>query len=298
MQSSSIATPNEVQTSPLYDQDLTKYCRYKSFNLFLYSRTATSTPLFLLHKTSDSSIFAHFSGSFTKHDPAIYFSIAREIITKTSGLLQKENLKYFLAKNSTPLLNVELINETDRVRPYRAQKGWSPAVIDICDLLCGCPYIYQDKNECVSYYIEMPMLSVGLMGEAAVKNKIDFEAKYYTLDEILDPSNEEIAKNLPKCFNDDQNLLYYAQRYIVKNEPVEIKSRFAILRCDPTLRNSIIPSLHYSAYKKHSEEWTIYRAYEGEYPTEEELRGITGILIPGSGNAAYETNVPWFKETV
>src|SRR5688500_14170812 len=84
-------------------KELTSYQYYSDFHLLLYSRTTANIPLFFLHKSPESaSFFTHFSGNYTKHDPNIFFAVAREFVNHTGGLLHTENLKYMLAENANP----------------------------------------------------------------------------------------------------------------------------------------------------------------------------------------------------
>lgn len=41
------------------------------------------------------------------------------------------------------------------------------------------------------------------------------------------------------------------------------------------------------------QKWAHYKAYDLEFPSEEELKHLKGIIIPGSKNAAYDTTTPW-----
>ncbi len=41
------------------------------------------------------------------------------------------------------------------------------------------------------------------------------------------------------------------------------------------------------------ERWTYYKAYDLESPSEEELKHLKGIIVPGSRCASYDTTLPW-----
>jgi len=41
------------------------------------------------------------------------------------------------------------------------------------------------------------------------------------------------------------------------------------------------------------QKWKIYKAYNYELPTEEELKSLKVITIPGSPEAVYDTTLPW-----
>ena len=93
-------TPPIPSNPTTIGEELTAYNRFTSFNLFLFSRQENDQSLLLLYKSSDFPAYTHLSGRFSPHDPAISFTIAREIITRTCGLLHSENFKHFTAKNT------------------------------------------------------------------------------------------------------------------------------------------------------------------------------------------------------
>ena len=133
------------------------------------------------------------------------------------------------------------------------------------------------------------------MNSVAKKKNIDFEPRYFTIDEVLRADNREVSGNLRSCLA-DVKLLEYMKRFVINDESIEIKEHYAVLACDPILNKSVIPSLFYSAFKKHGEEWKFYKVYEGEFPSDEQLRKTTGILIPGSVYAAYDESPTWYKD--
>jgi len=132
--------------------------------------------------------------------------------------------------------------------------------------------------------------------KVAQDRNINIRFGYYSLDEILATEEAgEINQGVREHLKNPK-ILQYVNKYIVNGEPVEIHEHYAIITCEPRTINFLIPSLHYSVLRKHGESWRQYKAFEGEFPTDEELKKIKGILIPGSHYAAYDTNVPWYKE--
>jgi len=291
MKASSV--PSVVPANPLDSQDLSKYAYCTNFNLFMFSRNANDTPVFLLHNTSDSSDFATFSGPLGQHDPILSFGIAREVITKTCGLLSTQNFKYFLAEDRCSLAGNELLLEEDLNEPVRPQKGFTDAIDDICEQMCNTPFIFQNGKGNATLFVEIPMLNVEALNEVAKENYIDFEGKYFSLKEIRDIENQEVSQRLRRCL-DDASLSEYTEKFIVNCEPIEFKGHYAMISCDPTATTSMLKSLHYSVFRKQGESWKYYKAYENEFPSDEELKNLKGILIPGSPHSAYDTNVSWY----
>lgn len=41
------------------------------------------------------------------------------------------------------------------------------------------------------------------------------------------------------------------------------------------------------------EKWQYYFGFNGEFPSDEELQTIKGIILPGSGVSVYNKTVPW-----
>jgi len=283
-----------TSTPQISHEELTSFKYFSHFNLFLFSRYPKANPSFLLFKTSNSPL-SHFHGEYTKHDPAIFYSIAREFITKTAGLLCTQNLQYFLAKNPVPLKTENLVLEKSVEHPIRPQKGFVPAINDICRLLTESPYIFQDHTGTATYFIEIPMLDLKLVHEVAQDRDIDIQFQYMTMKEIIEAEESTIHSALRKCL-ENPKLSHYMNHYIVQGKDIEIHAKYAMICCEPRATTYMLHSLHYSMFKKHGEHWRFYKAFEGEFPTDEELKNMKGIIIPGSGNAAYDTTVPWYKE--
>jgi len=260
---------------------------FQEFNLFLFSRDKDSKPCFMLHKATAATenLYSHFYGSFTKDDASIFYAVAREFVEKTNGLLSSENFQYFLLENPVILKNEnDLVFE--RMIPnvhIRPQNRWSAIVNDICGLLCESPYIYQDETEKVTYFVEIPMLNLEIWNKTAKEKGVDIELTYKFFEGILG-------------LVEDAKLQNYIKEYLVENKPIEIHSYYAIVCCEPLAVDHMLQSLHYSVFKKHGEHWRFYRAFKGEFPSHQELQRVKGVIIPGSGNSAYDTTVPWYKE--
>jgi len=43
------------------------------------------------------------------------------------------------------------------------------------------------------------------------------------------------------------------------------------------------------------ERWAFYKVYDLEFPSEEELKHLKGLLIPGSKHAAYDSSLSWLE---
>jgi GMP synthase-like glutamine amidotransferase len=295
MQSNSVSTAEPIDTLSKEDTaNLTAYKIYEGFNLFLYSRNEENKPLFFLHKYADSHNFTHCSGKNTKHDPNVFFAVARELITQTGGLFYSENLKYFLAENSSPLKIEDLVLEENRKAPVRPQKAFTNVVNDIWKMLAESPYIFQDESNIVTYFVELPMLNLETIKEAAQKKELEFEMKYYTIEDLLDIENKEIGMTVKKCL-ENSKLLTYLNKFIINCEK-DIGEYYGVISCEPKSTTHMMHTLHYPVYKKHGEIWKFYRAFESELPTEEDLKKFKGIIIPGSSMSAYYTHMAWYKE--
>jgi len=41
------------------------------------------------------------------------------------------------------------------------------------------------------------------------------------------------------------------------------------------------------------DKWAVYKAFDFEFPSAEELKHLKGIIFPGSKNAVYDDNNAW-----
>jgi GMP synthase-like glutamine amidotransferase len=297
MEDKSVLTEEQAQVFDVEDmKNTTEYKSLDHINLFLYSRNKTNKPLFILYRPADSQGFKHFSEELIKHDPNILFSVTREFILQTAGLLSNKNLKYFLAENASPLNIDELVLDENFKAPVRAQKNFNPdAFNDFWNFLTESPYIFQDHSKSVTYFVELPMLNFEILKEVAQKKGLDLEMKYFTLEEIMDRENQEINMNVRQCL-ENPKLWIYLNKFIVNCEPLEIKEHYAMIFCCPQTKVDLAKAIVYQPFKRHGEHWRNYKAYEGDLPTDEDLKKLKGIIIPGSGMSAYDMNVPWYNE--
>jgi len=284
------------QQSPSLPKSPNAFNHFCAFNLFIYSRDSSNQPHFLLHKSSKTPSFTHFPGTFDQNDPAIIFAIAREFVSKTGGLLYTENIKHLLKENPEPL-STTLVMESDPNATVIPQKVYTFPINDICRLLCECNHIYQDDQGIVSYFIEFPMLNTDYANEIVKERGMSLEIKYFTLEEIRNKENKETSDEVKKTLESPQ-LGDYIDGHIVRLEPIETTDHFAVISCDPMAKSFMLNSLHYSVFKKYGENWRLYRAHEGDLPTDEELKKLKGIVIPGSSQSAYDTHLPWFEPLI
>jgi len=50
-----------------------------------------------------------------------------------------------------------------------------------------------------------------------------------------------------------------------------------------------------SLFEGSKERWAYYKAYDLEFPSDEELKHMRGFIIPGSKYSAYDTTIPWLE---
>jgi len=137
------------------------------------------------------------------------------------------------------------------------------------------------------------LLDTEIINKTAKEMGIMMEIKYFSFEEILDVANTEISQEIRTCLA-NTGLLKYMEKYIIRGEAIEIEENYAVLSCNAARRDSLIPALNYCTHKKHGEKWRFYRAYDFDFPTDEELKKLKGILIPGSGHSAYWDHVEWY----
>jgi len=139
------------------------------------------------------------------------------------------------------------------------------------------PYQEADNNDAY-YFVEIPYLDLQKLNSFCKTHSIKLNVKYSTLEEITscDPSHN-LHNSLQNLFT--SNLISYVEKYIKGAEPIPVKGRYAIVCIMTTPTNYRTMGLFGSYYKKHGEEWKLYR-FPLEVPTKEELSQLNGKLYP------------------
>lgn len=287
------SSPAPQTASKIDISELTAFRHYDSFNVFFYSKKPSGKTNFLLYKTYNSEKLTHFHGYVSIHDPCVIFAAVREVITMTKGLFYRKNIQYFLKHNPLAMdpSAIKLENKDDIVRP---QKGFTPAIDELAKLLCNCNYQFQDESNTVTYFIEFPILNNKLINDFTMEEGIDIEFESVAVDDIINSQSDKISPDVTVLFR-NAKLTQYVQEFFIENKEVEIINKYALICCEPLAINYMRSSLHHSFFKKHGESWKLYKAYEGHLPSDEELKNLKAIVIPGSGQAAYN-QVPWYKD--
>jgi len=282
-------TTNSNNTSTL-----SAFRYFDSFNLFIYSRSSDNKTHFLLRKKHKTADYAHFYGNFTNNEPSLIQALAKKFVRRTSGLFCSDNFKYFTKENSILIDSGNVVVE-NCPKTSRPPKTATPALNDIIKKVCESPYFFQDSSNTATYFVEIPMMDLEKVEEFAESRAINHHFRYFTMDEILTPRNEDINRKLKETFYENDELLAYVEKYIINNETIEIQEIYGLLCCEMFLKTYILHALHFSFFKKHGEVWRFYKAFEKDLPTDEELKTMKGLVIPGSSFSAYNANVDWYQ---
>lgn len=70
--------------------------------------------------------------------------------------------------------------------------------------------------------------------------------------------------------------------------------KYAFINCDERVHISYnYETLFKGQFIENNESWQFYKAFENELPSEEDLKHLKGIIIPGSHNSAYNEKIEW-----
>jgi len=273
---------------------LTAFRYFDGFNLFIYSRSADNKTHFLLRKKHKSADYSHFHDDFNNNEPSLILALAKKFMRRTSGLFCSDNFKYFTKEDSILIDSGNVVLE-NCPKSSRPPKTMTPAFNDIIKLVCESPFFFQDNSNTATYFVEIPMMDLEKVEEFAESRAIKHRFKYFTMDEILTPRNEDINRKLKETLHENHELLSYVEKYIINNEPIETQEVYGLVCCEMFIKTYMLHALHFSFFKKHGEVWRFYKAYEKDLPTDEELKNMKGLVIPGSSFSVYNVNVDWYQ---
>lgn len=266
---------------------------YDGFNLFLFSRSRDNQIRFLLRKKSKTADFVHFTGSYTNNEPSLMLALGKAFVKKTNGLLCSPNLRYFSLENPIPFEPANIVLENN-AKSAKIPRTLSVALNDICQQLCESPLFFQDDSNTATYFIEVPMLDLQRLDEFSQTRAITHKFEYFTLEDMLVERSQEINRKLKGLLLDNHGFKNYLVKYIINNEPVEITDSYGVICCEMFLKSYMLHALHFPTFKKHGETWRFYKAYEKDLPTDDELKRLKGLIIPGSSMSASNPNVDWY----
>jgi len=140
--------------------------------------------------------------------------------------------------------------------------------------------------------VEIPSVNVDSLNEYCKDRGLKFEFMETTFELLTDPGDSKIDSALKELVR-NKYLNEYVTQYILKQKPIEMK-KYAMYFVEPKARNYQFDALYYGHIKKHGEQWKKFHIPEFELPADDELKSLTGILIPGSSCHTYD-NPDWQK---
>lgn len=273
---------------------LSSFKSFDSFNLIMFSRTPDQQTKFLLRRNQTASTYKHLQGTYTNQEPSILLALAKKFVRKTNGLLFSENLPHF-SNDDSMSVNHDAIKLENHSKTARPAKTLTLAVDDIVRLVSESPYYFQDSSSVATYFVQVPLINLDKVNQFAEDKGLVHRFKYFTIEELLVEKTQEVNRSLKEILYEGSELMGYLQKYIVDYEPVQITSTYGVICCEMFLRTYLFHALHFPVFKKHGEAWRFYKAYEKDLPSEEDLKSLKGLIIPGSSFSVYNTNIDWYQ---
>jgi len=268
---------------------ISQFKLFERFHFFYYSRKNDQT--FFLLRQKKNGQFAEIRGHLEPYDPAILFSVGRKIVESSCGLLTQHNLQFFSEESDYPEVRkdmLQLCRPRQQIPSLLNCKLFQKFIEDTFETMK--PYQESDNNDAY-YFVEIPYLDLQKLNNFCLTYSIKLNLKYASLEEILScDSSVPIHDSLQTLFTPE--LISYTEKYISGIEPIPVNSRYAIVCIMTTPTNYRTMGLLGSYYKKHGEQWKLYR-FPVEEPTREELSQLNGLLIPGATVCAADKSLVW-----
>jgi len=127
----------------------------------------------------------------------------------------------------------------------------------------------------------------------------DQNYRWITLKEIADP---DFSKANISAF-EYQIISFCAEKLIANLIHDRSKENYKnpdfalLLTDDRDCRKGINEALFMGQLFNSGDQWAFYKPNEYEFPTDEELKTIKGLIVPGSKYSAYDESISWLEPT-
>ena len=260
-----------------------EYIQLKRVHLFFYSKDSNNIFNFILFKNNkDEEIFHHMFNEILNYDNGSIYSISRflalnfaKIFTDDFNSKLKSDTQFTVAKANKHLKQYDL---------------WeNEAYLFWLDKLSSNPIQYDEINEEVIYFLELPYMQMEALNSLLEKNNIDPRFIYVNETNF---SSIKLSNEANKIFNllpIDKMSNHIIDTLKMKEEKSYKTFIILSLKTPGKDQNGFFhfPALFHSIYRKNDEEWKYMNVSTDGLPSDELLSKTKAILIPGSNLSVY-----------
>ena len=260
-----------------------EYIHLKTVNLYFYSKDSNNNYNFILYSNNkDEKIYHHMFNQILNYDNGSIYSISR-FLTQKFGKIFTDDFNAKLVSNT----EFEVEKGNPNLKQYEL---WENEIyLFWLDKLSSNPIQYDEINEEVIYFIEIPYIQIDSLNSLLEKNKIEYKFVYINEANF---SSLKLSNEANKIFN----LLPFGKmkQHIIDTLKMKEDKNYTIyiilsLKTPGKDQNGFFhfPALFHSIYRKNNEEWKYINVSTDGLPSEELLSKTKAILIPGSNLSVY-----------
>lgn len=264
-----------------------KFNNYKSVHVIFYTQNESGIFNFLVIKESSCTHYHELKDEITELDSTPIFTASRLMIERLRGCLSNSNIQKIIESKVITIedllpSNMEFYEVFEHSVFFEGVRRIlnSPCVIDTVEgklvILLGIPYI-----------------SLHSINKLLNKGSNEIHLKWITYQTLK--NNEEIDPWL-QCLANYKDLPSHIESSLAwEQEDNEQADTYVVLSCKPVNQQNIVdplylhfPALFQGFFRRSRERWLHFNAAQGEFPSEQQMKTVKAVIIPGSSISAYD----------
>jgi GMP synthase-like glutamine amidotransferase len=256
---------------------------------------------FMDTRGSAKEVFYDFGWKVNKFEPTVYYSAVRSFMTMTKGI--------FLQDSFAGAREDICFDEDHLYKWY--QEGLESLVYRN-----KSPLIHWIIDNCLGIFYQLPFYKPreSLNDEIQKLEGMEhYEFNWVPIESFEDQSTKNLVSDLNKrlIIKSMSKLIKLQKDHVSEIERIELcektgeeyvkldisRPHFAILWTDPReVWRYHYPALFIPNLIDENDIWKTYHCFDGEYPNENQLKSLKGVLIPGNVDSPLDDSLPYLVE--
>lgn len=264
-----------------------RFNHYKSVHVLFYSQNKNGVFHYLLIKKATELHYHEPTDEITELDSTPVFTASRVMISELRGALSSNNIQKIIENKK--LVEEDLVPSDMEFHKVLEHPVFFEGVKKILESPCAVDSI---KGKLV-LLLDIPYIGLERINKLLNKNGKGVSLKWFSNQALK--TSKEVAPWLKYMANFFDIPAHIEFSLSWEQENYSQADTYIVLSCKPVNdQNSVDPLyLHFPAlfqgfFKRSRERWLHFNAARGEFPSEEEMKTVRAVIIPGSSVSVYD----------
>ena len=268
-----------------------KYISLTSVSVIFYSKNEEGSLEFLLIKTEDEEgqcfKYQEIREKISEADVTGLITAARIMVQKFRGCFSQNNLDKLA--NGEKLLEDDILLEA--IGNYEL---WNhPLFFEFMRMFLQTDHTLELTNGKLVLLVELPKFDVKHLNQSLSSSMMKVSFDWVPFDFLKDPAQTDLELcqiasqyDLPSYLN--------SPKFIASDEDLK-RDTFIVLSCKPVDRATAVdpmylhfPALFQGLFRRSGEKWLHYNAAIDDLPSEEQMKSVKAVILPGSSSSIYD----------